>query len=856
VTILTEYADFLAGNLPLPPMPAPPDPFDGRQYLEFLQSKFKFSHDVGFEVNPADVNPLCMPHQRDMIVWGVRKGRAAWFASFGLGKTWISLEAMRLILERHGGRALIVMPLGVRMEFRAAAATLGIEVTFVKSSAQVDAPGIYLTNYESVRDGKLDVNLFVAISLDEAAVLRSYGSKTYQSFLAIFADVQFRFVATATPSPNNHKELIHYAGFLGIMDTGQALTRFFQRDSEKANNLTLYPHMVREFHLWLHSWAAFVQAPSDLGYDNTGYTMPDLIVRTHEVLADDISGGVERDGQSIMFRDGAVGLKEAAKEKRDSIDARIAKMLEIVHAAPCDHFIIWHDLEAERHAIMKALPVATEVYGSLDLEEREDRTADFANGEVQYLATKPIVSGVGANLQRHCHREIFLGIGYKFHDFMQAIHRVQRYGQPYQVEIDIIYCETEREIWRDLQRKWQEHEALTERMSDLISEHGLSTLSLEGELARTIGVTRIDEVSALYTAVHNDSVLECNSMAENSVDQIITSIPFGNHYEYCTTYNDFGHNDNNRRFFQQMDFLTPNLLRILKPGRVACVHVKDRINFGNVTGFGMPTVEPFHVDCVKHYIHHGFAYMGMITVVTDVVRENNQTYRLGWSENAKDGTKMGVGGPEYILLFRKLPSDTSTAYADVPVTKPKAEYTRGRWQIDAHAFWRSSGDRFLTFDELAGYGPDMLARVFPKKTLETIYDYQAHVAVANVLDIKHMLPASFMAVAPGSHNEDVWHDVNRMRTLNGVQSSRNLTMHVCPLQLDIVNRLLERFSAPGDMIFDPFAGLMTVPFCAIKARRRGIGVELSPDYYLDGLRYLREAERDVSMPTLFAMEGL
>ena len=104
---------------------------------------------------------------------------------------------------------------------------------------------------------------------------------------------------------------------------------------------------------------------------------------------------------------------------------------------------------------------------------------------------------------------------------------------------------------------------------------------------------------------------------------------------------------NTERFFEQMDYLTPELLRVLEPGRVAAVHVKDRVLFGNATGTGMPTVEPFHAQCIGHYMKHRFQYFGMITVVTDVVRENNQTYRLGWTEQCKDGSKMGVGCPEY-----------------------------------------------------------------------------------------------------------------------------------------------------------------------------------------------------------------
>ena len=829
---------------------------DHAAYLSFLQSKFRFETDAGFQIEKSDINPMLRPHQIDLVQWAVRKGRAAIFAAFGLGKSFIQLETVRLILAKHGGRGLIVLPLGVRVEFRLDAEKLGIPVRFVKRSDQVNEPGIYLTNYESVRDGKVDVTLFTVASLDEASVLRSYGSLTFQNFLSLFKAVPFRFVATATPSPNSHKELIHYSGFLGVMDTGQALTRFFQRDSEKANNLQLYPHMEREFWLWLPSWAAFVQKPSDLGYDDTGYDMPPMIVRMHEVQADDLMGGDDRDGQGMMFKDAALGLKEASAEKRESIAARVAKMLEIIQASPDDHFILWHDLEAERHAIKRALPAASDVYGSLDLDEREQRTIDFAEGRTQYLATKPVVSGSGANLQRHCHRAIFLGIGYKFNDFIQACHRIQRFLQPHPVEIDIIYCETEREIFRALQRKWDEHNALTERMSEVIAEHGLSTLGMEAELTRTIGIERHETVSTHYTVANNDTVAECDLIPDNTMDLLVTSIPFGNHYEYTASYNDFGHNDDNARFFAQMDHLTPNLLRIMKPGRVAAVHVKDRIRFGNVTGMGMPTVEPFHADCIMHYRRHGFAYFGMITIVTDVVRENNQTYRLGWTEQCKDGSKMGVGSPEYVLLFRKLPTDTSNAYADEPVKKSKTDYTRGRWQIDAHSFWRSSGDRFLRADELMGYGPDVLARIFPRKTLETIYSYPDHVRVAEELDKANRLPTTFMAVAPGSHSGDVWHDVNRMLTLNSSQSARAEVMHVCPLQFDIIDRLITRFSNPGDLVFDPFGGLMTVPYRAMKLGRRGRAVELNSGYYRDGLRYLREMEAEISMPTLFGAEGI
>jgi hypothetical protein len=252
--------------------------------------------------------------------------------------------------------------------------------------------------------------------------------------------------------------------------------------------------------------------------------------------------------------------------------------------------------------------------------------------------------------------------------------------------------------------------------------------------------------------------------------------------------------------------------------------VKDRIRFGNVTGYGMPSVDPFHADCIAHYRKHGFIYFGMITIVTDVVRENNQTYRLGWTEQCKDGTKMGVGSPEYVLLFRKLPTDTTKGYADERVVKSKDVYTRARWQLDAHAFWRSSGDRMLTRDELASFGPDAIGKYFERYTLQNIYNHEEAVGIAEALDARGALPSTFMAVAPASHNPDVWHDVTRMQTLNGAQSQRGLTNHICPLQFDIVDRLIARYSNEGDEISDPFGGLFTVPFRAVKLKRRGHAV--------------------------------
>lgn len=834
--------------------------FEEMNYKEFLQTKIEIAPESGFEIQTSAVNSALKPHQKDAVKWALRGGRRALFESFGLGKTVQEIEFCHLAAEHEKGRALIVLPLGVKQEFtRDAVEVLGYEKPeycrtmeeVKKSTAQ-----IILTNYERVRDGDIRPDYFCATSLDEASVLRSFGSKTYQTFLDKFKNVPYKLVATATPSPNRYKELIHYAGYLEVMDTGQALTRFFQRDSTKANNLTLYPNQEDEFWLWVSSWALFITKPSDLNpnYSDEGYELPPLKVNWHE-LPVHYGDAQEKDGQMSLFQEAAAGLKDAAEVKRNSIDERVEKLKEIVNEGPGEHFVLWHDLEAERHAIKRALPETVEIYGSQDYEIREKRVIDFSEGRTRLFATKKSLSGSGCNFQKYCHREIFLGIDYEFNDFIQAVHRCYRFLQREQVVIDIIYMENEQKIKEVLIEKWKNHNHMVEKMIEIVKKYGLSAAGKEERLKRKMGVETVRVEGKNYVAVHDDCVEETRRMEENSIGLIHTSIPFGNHYEYSANYNDFGHNQDTERFFEQMDFLTPELLRVLKPGRVAAVHVKDRVLFGNATGTGMPTIEPFHAQCISHYMKHGFQYFGMITVVTDVVRENNQTYRLGWSEQCKDGSKMGVGCPEYVLLFRKLPSDRSNAYADEPVEKSKEEYTRAQWQIDAHGYWRSSGNRLIKKEELSQVSVDNLQKVYREFSRDTVYNYEEHVKLAKELDKDGKLPATFMVVAPGSWEQEVWDDINRMRTLNTNQSRRRAQMHVCPLQLDIVERIINRYSNEGDVVYDPFGGLMTVPMSAVKMHRRGYGCELNPDYFRDGVGYLQAAEDEIETPTLFDFIG-
>lgn len=911
------------------------------EYDAFLRAKAVVARPEGLQAAAGnDLNPLLKQHQAAIVRWAVAGGRRAIFAAFGLGKTFMQVEAIESIRRSIGGRGLIVAPLGVRQEFMRDVRTLATgehpnitdaqraalaawqdghpervpSIRFIRSPAEAEEPGLYITNYETVREGKLDPQLFDVTSLDEASCLRGFGgSKTFREFMRLFAGddrsggvrtdgVRYRFVATATPSPNDYIELLAYAAYLGIMDVGEAKTRFFKRDSSHADKLTLHPHKEEEFWLWVSSWALFLQKPSDLGYSDEGYDLPPVTVRWHEIRSDLTTDATERDGQGILIRDVSHGVVGAAREKRDSLDARVAKAAEIKAASPDDHFIFWHDLESERVALERAIPSIVSVYGAQDLEERERAIADFSDGRIPDLAGKPVMLGSGCNFQRHCHRAVYAGITAKFNDFIQSYHRLVRFLQAEPVEVDIITTEAERGTRRILETKWKNHVRQVEKMGEIIRKYRLNEQAIAKALERSIGVDRIEVTGEAYRLVNNDTVIETARMEENSVGLVVTSIPFSTQYEYTPSYNDFGHTEDDDHFWRQMDFLIPSLLRVLKPGRWACVHVKDRIVPGGINGLGFQTLSTFHCDTIDRFRRHGFAFLGMKTIATDVVRENNQTYRLGWTEQCKDATKMGCGTPEYLLLFRKPQSDRSKSYADEPVTKAKKEwvgnsallaaadeayrgaedddaaeaaalelrdaaldngawrnptgYSRARWQIDAHAFMRSSGDRLLKPEEIQGLEAKSVYRIWKAFNLSSIYDFEHHVAIAEALETRGALPPTFMLLPPHSWHDDVWSDVARMVTINSLQAAKGKEMHLCPLQFDIVDRAIAQLSSPGDLVYDPFGGLMTVPYRAIKLGRRGAATELNTGYFLDGVKHVEAMARQMAMPSLFDYAGI
>lgn len=841
-----------------------------KEYEAFLRAKALVTNEQGFAVEDGNLHPSLFSHQRVTVQWAAKRGSALIASSFGLGKTRTTIELLRQAQERTGKSVLQICPLGVKHQFmHIDGPAMGVNFVYVTTTEEAQAADTpyLITNYERVRDGGFSqdfIDSLGAVALDEAAILGNLGTETQQKFGIMFRDIPFRWCATATPAPNDYRQLLYFGEFLGVMDASQGLTRWFERNPDKAGDLRLMPHMAEEFWLWVASWCLFVTLPSDLGFDDAGYIMPELDVRFHRLTADHKKAWEQTDnfGQAYLFKDTANGVQAAMKEKHESMDDRIAEALEIVDATPeNEQMVIWCNLNVEQDAVERGLKergiTFSSIRGSMQDEAKEERLFQWLDGETRIFISKASMFGAGANFQQ-AHIAIYVGVDFKFRDWIQSVHRLQRFGQKHTVQIHIIHTDAEDHVVSVLMGKWAKHNELVANMRSIVQEYGLANEALASEMRRSIGVKRQQTKGNFYHLVNNDCVLELMAMPDNSVDEIVTSIPFGNHYEYVASLNDFGHNPQDADFWNQMDFLIPHMLRVLKPGRMACIHTKDRLLYGHQTPHGMMEVDYFTHDTARAFRKNGFISYGEIFVVTDVVRENNSTYRLGWSECCKDGTKMGVGLSEKVLLFRKAPTDKTRSYADEPVVKSKKDYSRGRWQIDAHGHWRSDGQTL----QLPQDNPEMLRDMDGSQVFNwhrdfsrnNPYNYEQHVEFNEAMG--NRLPARFMLMppqAPAEYEDFVWTDVLFMNTLNMSQAKRRVEKHVCPFPIDIVKRLITRFSNEGETILDPFSGLGTTVATAVKMGRSGIGVELNPTYYSASLRYANESEVKRSSPSLFDM---
>jgi superfamily II DNA or RNA helicase len=425
------------------------------RYEEFIERKRRTVEASGFD--PGDLSPSLFPFQRDLTAWALRQGRAAIFASTGLGKTRMEIEWARCVVRHTGGRVLILAPLAVAPQTVAEGAKIGVSVRHCRDGAEVK-DGITVTNYDRLH--RFDPEAFAGVVLDESSCIKHQNSKTLASMLEAFGRTPYRLSATATPAPNDYTELGTQAEFLGVATRLEMLSEFFVHDGGETQVWRLKRHARRDYWRWVASWAALVRRPSDLGCDDAGYDLPELTVRHHVAPASQ----EETFAMGRLFAAEAGDLSERRAARRGSIGRRVEMCAEVVNAEPSEPWIVWCDLNAESEALARAIPGAVEVRGSDDIDEKERRLTAFATGGLRVLVTKPSIAGHGLNLQR-CARVAFVGVTDSWELYHQAVRRVWRFGQSRPVDVHVFASEAEGSVLSNLERKEADAAQMAEELS-------------------------------------------------------------------------------------------------------------------------------------------------------------------------------------------------------------------------------------------------------------------------------------------------------------------------------------------------------------------------------------------------------
>lgn len=422
-------------------------------YDEYIAKKSAITVHRGLESH-GPLSPHLFPHQRDLVSWALRRGRAAIFADTGLGKTLCELEWARHIVE-NAGPVLVLTPLAVAEQTVREGARFGIDCAYARSQDAAH-PAITIANYDMLEH--FDASRFAGVVLDESSILKSYDGATRNLIINTFADTRFKLACTATPAPNDFTELGNHSEFLGTKTRVEMLAEYFVHDGGSTQDWRLKGHARDIFWRWVCSWAAVIRMPSDLGYDDAGYVLPPIRRHEHVVEVDD--GDFRAEG--YLFAPEATSLADQRATRRATLEKRVAKAAEL--AAGDDPVLIWCELNDEGDALERSIPGAVQVKGADEREEKARRLLGFADGTgARVLILKPKIGAYGLNLQR-CARMVFVGASHSYEQTYQAERRCWRFGQTRTVDVHVIRASTEAAIVANYERKAADHVAMMDGM--------------------------------------------------------------------------------------------------------------------------------------------------------------------------------------------------------------------------------------------------------------------------------------------------------------------------------------------------------------------------------------------------------
>ena len=737
-------------------------------YHTFITTKSKRlqGEHSGIVVSEEQIHPALYPFQRDIVRKALEMGSCALFEDCGMGKTIQSLEWARHVYARTGKPVLIFTPLAVGPQMVRDAVMIDMQVALCRTQSDLGTHQIGITNYEMMHH--FDPEAFGGLVLDESSILKNYLGKMRGTLIDFASHIPYRLAATATPAPNDLIEVLNHADYLGRMTVKEALALWFVQD-EQVQHWRLKGHAHNDFWLWSSSWAIAARKPDDIGYRMPGYDLPELDIHNH-VMASDFT-------DDSLFPS-AASLSDQRKVRRASIGDRVLACADIVNRST-EPWVLWCDLNDEASALTKAIPDAVEVRGADTIETKVSALAGFTEGKIRVMVTKPSIAGHGLNWQ-HCARMAFVGVGYSYEAFYQAVRRCWRYGQERPVEVHRFYTDADSVIVDALARKEDSAMNLYDNIPWQMSGNTLTPLaSVDGSTETAEGDN--------WTLYLGDSVDTIDQVTSNSVGLSVFSPPFPGMYVYTDSPHDMGNVASIREMVDQFSYLMApdKLMRILLPGRSVFIHITQGV--AQLGRDGYIGLKDFRGDLISMMSDQGWLYYGEVTIDKNPQLKAIRTKDSGlmFKSLAADASRMHPALSDMLLQFRK-PGDNP-----VPITAGKSDkygnsagwVTNEEWILWARPVWYAA-------------------------------DYKPH---------------GYGGV-PGISESDVL-SVSTART---DQDER----HLAPLQLGVIERCVKVWSNPGEVVYSPFAGVGSEGYVALKEGRKFIGCELKRSYWTMAQRNL------------------
>lgn len=438
------------------------------EYSAFLKTKRFYIEPTGFD--PYPMSQKLFQWQKDVVTLAVKKGRFCLFTDTGTGKSAMQLEFAAQVNKHTNKPVLILAPLAVTRQTKEEGVKFGYQVNICRHQSDV-VNGINITNYDMLEH--FEPGAFSGIVLDESGILKHYTSKTRTQIIDSFVKTPYKMACTATPAPNDYMELGNHAEFMGVMTRTEMLSTFFYHDGGETAKWVLKGHAEDRFWHWVSQWAICIRKPSDIGYPDDGYDLPELNV-TEMIVESEIG---ELDGQLMLVPKIASTLNERRQARRDSISDRCQTAADLMQNEPGAQWLYWCDLNTES-ALLTKLTSGVEVKGSDDRDYKTETLIGFSNGAVKTMVSKPSIAGWGMNWQ-NCHNMVFVGLSDSYEMMYQAIRRCWRYGQTQPVNVWIITSESEGAVRENIRRKEEQAAEMYEKLS------AYSRASIEQEVRKT-----------------------------------------------------------------------------------------------------------------------------------------------------------------------------------------------------------------------------------------------------------------------------------------------------------------------------------------------------------------------------------